>query len=179
MSAIQQITTPRGTLNWVTISGKGKTDLNGRDIYTVDLVLTPEEAAPLLNSIEEFWEDNKPKNAKAPKSNGAKELDDGNYRFVFKTATTYPSGDAKKIDVYDAKGRVTDLGDKRIGNGSVGRVAGAMAIYDAGVAARGVTLYLDKVQISKLLEYTGGSAGFGEDPDGDFDGGNAFDEELI
>jgi len=180
MSAIEQITTPRGVFNWVTISGAGKTDLNGRNIYTVDLVLTPEEAEPLLERINTFWEENKPKGAKAPKSTGAKELEDGNIRFQFKTATTYPaSGDPKVIEVYDAKGRRTDLGDKRIGNGTLGRVAGAMAIYDAGVAARGVTLYLDKVQISKLVEYTGGGASFGADPDGDFDGGSAFDEDLV
>lgn len=177
--SLEKVTTPRGSFNWATISGKGKQDLNGRDIYTVDLVLSEKEAAPFIGKLDEFWEANKPKNAKAPKSMGYKQLDDGSYSFTFKTATTYPSGDAKTIEVYDAKARRTDLGDKRIGNGSEGRVSGAMAIYDAGAAARGVTLYLDKVQITKLVEYQGGGSSFAVDESGDFDGGNDFDEDLV
>jgi hypothetical protein len=177
MSESKSLTSPRGELRWVTISGKGKTDLNGRDIYTADLIVSAEEAKPLVDAIAELWESGKPKGAKDPKSTSYKVLDDGTYKFVFKTSTKYPSGDDKKISVFDAKARPTDLGDKRIGNGSIGRLAGAIAIYDAGVAARGVTAYLDSVQLLKLVEYSGGSNSFSADDDYEFSGGNAFDED--
>ena len=181
MSQAKSVTSPRGELRWVSISGKGKTDLNGREIYTVDLIVAADEAKPLIDEINELWESNKPKGAKDPKSTSYKLLDDGTYKFVFKTSTKYPSGDSKTITVFDAKARPTDLGEKRIGNGSIGRVAGAIAVYDAGVAARGVTAYLDSVQLLKLVEYTGGAASFAADSDYEFSGGNAFDEaeELV
>lgn len=174
-----KFTTPKGELRWVTITGTGKTDLNGRQIFSADVVVTPENAEGLVAEIEAYWEENKPKGAKAPKSTGYKINDEGNYVFTLKTATVYPSGDDKKIDVYDARARRVELGDKRIGNGSEGRLSGAYSIYDAGVAARGVTMYLDAVQITKLVEYTGSSSQFDADDDGDFDGGAMFDDELV
>jgi len=180
MANVKNVTTPRGEIRWAIISGKGKTDLKGRDIYTVDLVLSEEEAAPLIEEIQDYWEENKPKGAKAPKSTGYKQLADGNYSFTFKTSTSYPSGDPKVIKIYDAKARPTELGDKRIGNGSIGRIAGAISVYDAGPASRGVTAYLDSIQLLKFLEYSGGTNAFAADDDYDFDGGNAFDsDELI
>lgn len=177
-----KFTTPRGTLQWVFISGKGREDLNGKAIYTADVVLTPEDAKPLTDRIDTFWDENKPKGASSPKSLGYKEKE-GKIVVTLKTGTTYPSGDDKAIGVFDAKAKRVDLGDTRIGNSSVGRLGGAMAIYDAGKAARGVTLYLDNVQVSKLVEYEG-DASFDEDDDGDFegssdDGGFGSDDLLI
>lgn len=174
-----KFTTPKGTLQWVSISGNGKTDLNGRQIFTADVKIPMETAQPLIDEIYAYWEDNKPKGAKDPKSTGFKEDGEGNVIFTLKTATSYPSGDNKIINVYDARARRTELGDKRIANGSEGRLAGAYSIYDAGVAARGVTMYLDSIQVTKLIEYTGGGASFPADDDGDFEGDNQFDDELV
>lgn len=177
-----QITTPKGELMWATINGQGKTDLNGRNIYTIDVVATADDAAPLIAKLDEFWEENKPKGAKAPKTTGYKEMDDGRIKFTLKTSTTYPSGDQKEIKIYDAKAQQVRLDDK-IGNGSTGRASGIAAIYDGGVAARGVTLYLDAVQVINLLRYTGASSDFEADDEGDFDGAEANDgfvaEELV
>ena len=160
------VVTPAGTINWAYISGEGKRDLNGNAIYTVDLVLPPEEAAPLIEKLDELWEENKPKGAKAPKSMGYKEKD-GDIVFTFKTKTVYPSGDPKEIAVYNAKAQKVQLSD-RIGNGSKGCVSGMASVYDAGVAARGVTLYLDAIQLLKLVKYEGG-ASFAQQ-EGDFEG---------
>lgn len=177
-----QITTPKGELMWATINGQGKTDLNGRNIYTIDVVVTADDAAPLIAKLDEFWEENKPKGAKAPKTTGYKEMDDGRIKFTLKTSTTYPSGDQKEIKIYDAKAQQVRLDDK-IGNGSTGRASGIAAIYDGGVAARGVTLYLDAVQVINLLRYTGAASDFEADDEGDFDGAEANDgfvaEELV
>jgi len=160
------IVTPVSTLNWAYITGEGKRDLNGNPIYTIDAVMSQEEAAPLIEQIEALWEEHKPKGAKDPKSTGYKERD-GDIVFTFKTKTTYPSGDPKEIAIYNAKAQRVQLSD-RIGNGSKGCVSGIASVYDAGVAARGITLYLDAVQITHLIKYEGGAA-FGE-KEGDFEG---------
>jgi len=175
-------TTPRGEIQWATINGRGRTDLNGRKIYTVDIVCTPEDAAPAIEQLEALWEEHKPKGAKEAKSMGYKELKDGRIKFTLKTSTVYPSGDQKEIKTYDAKAQLVRL-DDMIGNGSTGRASGLAAIYDGGVAARGVTIYLDAVQIIDLLRYTGGASDFGVEEDGNFDGsestGGFVAEELV
>lgn len=175
-----QIVTPKGMLEWATLNGAGRPDLNGRPKYSIDVTCTAEDAAPIIAKLEELWEENKPKGAKAPKSTGYKELENGDIKFTFKTDTTYPSGDQKTIKIYNAKAKQVQLEDK-IGNGSTGKVSGLAQLYDAGVAARGITLYLDAVQILTLQKYTAGAAAFGEE-DGDFDGSEATDgftaEEL-
>lgn len=168
MSTATKISTPVGKLQWVNISGQGKLNLSGKHIYTAELVLPPAEGAEFAQQYYDLWEAEKPKGAKEPKSLGFK-IDPANshYKFVFNTGTTLPSGDQKTIAVYDSKASKVDLGDKRIGNGSEGRIAGAIAVYDAGPAARGVTAYLDALQVTKLVEYTGG-ASFDEVEGGEF-----------
>ena len=152
MSKIK-ITTPKGELKWATVTGAGKKDLQGRDIFSVDIEMPTERAQPVVDAINELWESDKPKGAKDPKSTGYRVAEDGQtVKFTFKTSAVYPSGDPKEVVIYDAKAQRTKVADK-IGNGSVGRVAGMASIYDAGVAARGVTLYLDSLQLIKLVKY--------------------------
>jgi hypothetical protein len=147
-----KITTPKGTLKWAQITGAGKKDLQGRDIFSVDIEMNQAVAQELVDQIDALWESDKPKGAKDPKSTGYRVNDDGTVKFSFKTATKYPSGDPKEVAIYDAKAERVKIKDK-IGNGSIGRVSGVASIYDAGVAARGVTLFLDSVQIIKLVKY--------------------------
>ena len=138
MSKIK-ITTPKGELKWASVTGAGKKDLQGRDIFSVDIEMPLERAQPLVDEINGLWESDKPKGAKDPK-------------FTFKTSAVFPSGDPKEVTIFDAKAQRTKVTDK-IGNGSIGRVSGMASIYDAGVAARGVTLYLDSLQLIKLVRY--------------------------
>ena len=152
MSKIK-ITTPKGELKWASVTGAGKKDLQGRDIFSVDIEMPYDRAQPLVDEINALWESDKPKGAKDPKSTGFRIMDDGQtVKFTFKTSAVYPSGDPKEVTIYDAKAQRTKVTDK-IGNGSVGRVSGMASIYDAGVAARGVTLYLDSLQLIKLVRY--------------------------
>ena len=161
------VKTPKGEFQWVTINGSGKLDLNGKPKFTVDIILEADAAQPLIDEIDALWDEEKPKGAKEPKSTGYKVLEDGKIKFTFKTDTTYPkSGDAKVITVYNAKAQRINF-TKMIGNGSEGRVVGMAAVYDAGVAARGVTLYLDAIQLTKFIEYQGRDAGFEADEDED------------
>lgn len=176
------IDSPVGDLEWVHITGTGKPDLQGEPKYQVDVVITPEQAKPFKKMVMEYWEENKPKGAKAPKSTGiyphtvkdeeaSKEAGETQYKETgktvirFKTGTTFKSGDQKIIKVFNSKGNEVSLQGKKVGNGSRGRVNGVMAIYDFNTAARGVTFYLNAIQLSKFVEWTGGA---------DFD---AIDEE--
>jgi hypothetical protein len=163
----QSFKTPKGKFRWAFITGEGRKNLNGEMEYTINVEMPEDEAKPLTDAIDALWEENKPKGAKAPKSLGYKLLDDGEtVSFNLKTKTTYPSGDKKFIRIYDAKARPVNLDvNTRVGNESEGRASGVMAVYDAGVAARGVTLYLDAVQITKLIKFEPDSSFDAEDGD--------------
>lgn len=194
MPAIEKTKSPKGELVWVTITGEGKENLNGIMQYKAEVVLDPANE-PLhqayLDSLEAFWEANKPKGfKKKPKSlgyylhdllvddEGEPILDDegekqyvpikdgGKVRLSFKTATTFPDGKPKVVKVYNSKAARVDLGDVGIGNGSVGYVAGAMGRYDVTdpfgkkIIDAGVTLYLDAIQLLKLVKFEGADPGF-------------------
>lgn len=171
--ALCQIDSPVGQLEWVYIDGSGKEDLQGNFKYQVDVVVEPEVAEPFRKMVEGFWEDNKPKGAKDAKSLGiyphrvkdeeaSKEAGEPVYKETgktvirFKTSTSYPNGDPKVIKIFNSKGNEVSLQGKRIGNGSRGRVTGAMDIYNVSKINQGVTFYLNGIQLSKFVEYTGG-----------------------
>ena len=187
MSETKPIESPIGNLEWCFISGEGKPDMQGKPKYQVDVVITPELAEPFKAMVANFWDENKPKGAKAAKSTGVyphtvkdekasseagenvyKET--GNTVIRFKTGTEYVSGDKKIIKVFNSKGNEVSLHGKKVGNGSRGRAIGSMAIYDFNAAARGVTFYLNSLQLSKFVEYTGGA-----DPSGAIDDGDGFE----
>lgn len=168
--AIANVTTPVGDLEWVFITGEGKEDLQGSPTYTCQVVLEGSNAAALQAEIDDFWAANKPKGIDTPKSTGyydhttkdeeGNKVETGKTAFVFKTATTFPNGSPKVIKVFNAKGAEVSLGDKKIGNGSRGRIQGAMGIYEVQQKGRtiqaGVTLYLNGVQLTKFVEFVGG-----------------------
>lgn len=189
MSKAQKLITPIGELKWVFIDGEGKEDLNGNPRYVASLCLETSSDAEvkLKGVIDGYWDENKPKGRKC-KSKGyyaetANKTDDnpegeetGNTVFQFWTGTKFPDGKPKLVKVYNAKGNEASLGGKRIGNGSIGAISGAMGIYDNGPAATGVTLYLNAVQIKKLEEFSD-DAGFGAVDDGDGWSGESSDFE--
>ena len=205
-NAIAKIKSSKGTLEWVTISGEGKENLSGKMKYQANVVLDPKNNPAdqaIIDKIDAFWEENKPKGfARKPKSTGyyfhdavldedgePTYDDDGNKVFdkngrmhlTFSTDTTFPSGDPKVVKVYNAKANVISLGNKSIGNGSEGYIAGAMGIYEAKAKGKtidaGVTLYLNGIQLTKFVEFTGADDGFEADEDG-FMGVDADENEF-
>ena len=180
-------TSPLGDLEWIFITGKGKKDLSGNDRFVASLVLNhdTDQCKELIETIEEFWNENKPKKAKDAKSTGFKILEDekgeptGRVSFNFWTGIVFPDGSPKVVKVFNAKGAEVALGEKKIGNGSRGRIKGAMGIYDNGPAAKGVTLYLNGIQLTKFVPFTGGvSFDAVEDEDGDGFEGIDDDEHM-
>ena len=181
----QKIVTPKGELNWVFINGNPKKDLNGNDRYSVALHFPSD--SPDLKLIEDkvnaYWEENKPKGQRM-KSNGIKACKDkegnltGYTDVVFWTGTRYPDGKEKVIKTFNAKNKEVHLDESvRIGNGSIGRVSGSMDLYSANKAEGGVTLYLNAIQITKLVEYGANDFAEVEEEDGwTGDEGTEFDD---
>ena len=167
----EAIVTPLGELQWLFITGMGKENYN-RDgyEYTSDILLEGDEAETLKTKITEYF--HAEFGAKAnPKSLGFKDEDDGRTRFSFKTKTTKKDNSARKIIVGDSKGKKMDLGDRKISNGSTGVIHGALGTYVNG-QSKGVSLYLNKVQLLDFIPYEGegemgelGGAGGYEEPD--------------
>ena len=148
---------------WVSISGQGKENLSGNMIYSVDVVVPLEDAQEAIDKIDALWDDHKPKGAKEPKSTGYKlSEDETEVTFTFKTNTVFPSGDKKVIDIFDRKVSKIKLDDNvKIGNGSTGKASGIVSIYKAG-KNMGTTIYLDAIQLLKLVEYQAAGDGFDE-----------------
>ena len=167
--AKEAITTPKGNLKWTFIDGLGKeTEKNsGKYKYqtVVKVLATDPTCIEAMVHIDQFWVDNKPKNAKAkPKTRAYKMEEDettgeetGYVLFGMSTVTTFPSGDKKVVKLFTAKAPVREvsLGGKKIGAESLGRGIGTLAIYEYN-GSFGTTMYLDAISLSKFVEYTGG-----------------------
>lgn len=200
MSDTIVLNTPIGDLEWVTIDGAGKDDMNGVPHFWATLVLDPDgvdentsearkkEHSEFKSMLEKYWDDNKPKGNyeikggikphKVPTGEKDEDGDNiyeetGKYQIVVKTKTQFEDKQGnivdKKIKIFNAKGAEVSLGDKKIGNGSKGRIGLAMRVFTAGkgkaISAAGLSFYLNKIQLSKFVEYTG-------------DGFDALDESL-
>jgi len=189
MAELKKVETARGMLEWVHISGEGKENLSGTPQYLCNLVLEGKDAEEFEKQLLDYWDEHKPKDIgkKAPKSIGmyphtvkdaaGEKVETGKSVFTFKTGTTYKSGDKKEVKVFNSKGQQVSLGSKKIGNGSVGRVAGAMGIYEnrgpkGNLVDAGVTLYLDAIKLLKFVEFQAGPSFESDDEDyeGGFDG---------
>ena len=81
----------------------------------------------------------------------------GRWNLAAKTITHWPKdGKPNIIKVLRANGNPLQLGDKVIGEGSIGVVHGSIGI-NAFSGNEGLAFYLDAVQLKKFVEYTGGS----------------------
>mgnify|MGYP001211792627 CR=1 FL=1 len=191
---------PIGEFSWVTVSGQGKLNYN-KDGYVYQVVQTihKDVAAPFIAEIDAVL-DQCPKDLKI-RSRGYKpvwkaledhdnlkagqmfvETDDRRrtdkdeltdfYMFSYQTKTTFSDGKTKEIGVYNSKGHKVDLGERLVGNGSMGRVSCKIKPYVNGRAS-GVSLYLNGIQITKFVEFQGDSF---DALEGDFDG---FDNDDL
>lgn len=191
MSDLQKVVTPQGMLMYVNISGQGKQNYN-QDGYNyvatnflsgqaaedmkakIDAVLgeVPKGKNVKSKGYRQVYKDSDGKyfvettNRKADLDNGDEETEYTAFGFV--TATTWKDGNPKKIKVYNAKAQPVDLGEKRVGNGTIGSISGNMQRFDRGRDV-GVSLFLNAIQISKFVEYEGDD-GFEATEDGDFVG---------
>lgn len=89
------------------------------------------------------------------------------WAFTYTTKTEFEDGKPKEIAVYNKDAKKISMGDKLIGNGSLGAISGKLKRFAKGKDI-GVSLFLHAIQITKFEEYQGG-AGFGAQ-EGEFEG---------
>lgn len=97
------------------------------------------------------------------------------YEFRFATGVEFKDGKKKVIHVYNCAKppQKINLGERKIGNQSIGAISGKMRVYEKGKDV-GVSLFLHAIQLIKYVPYEG-DAGF-EEQDGDFYG---FDDDTF
>jgi hypothetical protein len=167
-----QFVSPKGELEWVTIEGEGKPNLNGVMKYSANLRFKSDDPKLLefKKTIDAFWAENKPPKYNKMSTCGITEEykrdEDGEktdelsgYSLIsFKTNVTIRKKDGteekKVVKVFDSKANPVNLRGKSIGNGSIGYISGAMDVYEKKPNA-GVSLYLNGVQLTKFVEYAG------------------------
>lgn len=167
--AKEAFTTPKGNLKWAFVDGQGKETEQGSGEYKYQVTVKAhedlQEVKDAIATIDAFWKENKPKASKPrPKTSAYKYEEDeesgertGYVYFGMSTVTKFPSGDAKIVKLFTAKAPVREvsLGGKKIGDESLGRGMGTLAIYEFN-GSFGTTLYLDAISLSKFVEYVGG-----------------------
>lgn len=144
---MKYFTTPKGPCGYSSLV-KPDTKFDPEGKYKTSITLPEEQAQPLIDMFkEEAVDELGPKKAAKAKM-PVKENDDGTVTLTFKTKN--------KPKLFDAKGNpIKNTADLRVGSGSTIRVKGAAKAYENG-ANIGVTLYLNEVQIIKLVEFGGG-----------------------
>ncbi len=91
----------------------------------------------------------------------------GRWTLAAKTLTHWPKdGKQNKVKVLRANGDILSLGDKIIGEGSIGIIHGSVGI-NAYSGNEGLAFYLNAIQLKKFVEYTGGDDVETEDLGGD------------
>lgn len=177
---------PLGELRWVNI-GQGGIDTSmekdGSKMQKVASVyLTGEAKDKAITELNTIWENFKTelglKKGVQAKSTGYKIVIDketgeetGEISLNFKTNAQFKDGKENNIRIYNSKGVEVDLGDKKIGNGSIGIIHGEAAYYDAA-GSKGITLYLKAIQLKSFVEYTENIDALDISEDGDFQGVN-------
>ena len=184
MAKGSKIKTPVGEFNYVFIKGEGRNQaMAGEEahfMYVASVVLEKDskQHKAIKADIDAEWKqyaaDNNVKGG--PKTNGIKPVmvatdkldeygepikEEGNQVIVtFKTNITWPNGNAKEIKVFDHKGtdvtKAVTSAEWSIGSGSTGLIHG-LAMGNSVGGSDKVSLYLNAVQIGKLVKYEGDS----------------------
>lgn len=181
----KDIKTPKGTLQYVTITGEGRNGaMPGQPEnmqYMASIVFkkdSPEHKA-LLEQIKAVWDEYSKANGVkgAPKSNGIKpvmketdDLDEYGAKIkvetdeviaTFKTNVKWTDGNPKVVDVFQPSGKKCTeqihAADWKIGNGTEGIIHGVASGNSVGGTHK-VSLYLSAIQLAgNLVKYTGSS----------------------
>ena len=147
-------------------------------VYTATVTF-PDEASMKVHkkTFDTFWRENKPAGctkqnydmfkpemvADLDKDDNEQHDEDdalikkatGRWTLAAKTLTHWPKdGKQNKVKVLRANGDILNLGDKVIGEGSIGIIHGSIGI-NAYAGNEGLAFYLNAIQLKKFVEYTG------------------------
>jgi len=204
MAVKKDFKTPVGELRWMYVSGRGKEGRGKnkgtfRFVGSLYLQTASTECNALKDKIKAFWNENKPRKGRHGSlgfkdemvvdddyvpilDKDGKEQYTGETSFDFWTGTTWKDGKPKVVDIYSAgnkkEGIIStkiSLHGKTIGNGSIGAIAGSMGIFDQD-SNMGISLYLNAVQLHKLVEYCK-DPGFEDSDEGGYE--EEEEEEIV
>ena len=150
------------------VSGDGVTNYSkdGKE-FTVTITLGKKEAKAFEKEVMDFWNENRADGPKAPDNfkTMLKKSKSGSTVVYIKSLTHFPSGDENTIAIVDAKKSPLDPTQYgTFGGETEGRVAVGLSIYPAQGTPKGVSRYINAVQITAFQK--GGSSkasGFGEE----------------
>lgn len=171
-----KLTFPKGTLKYPRLQ-EPDDKFKAEGEYSTKLVLTPEQAKPLIDKLEQCFKEhlaetkaaNPKKKVKAVtnrpwKADTTKEKDEsgeyvevetGNIAFTFRRPAKIVKKDKPpltlRVALFDAAGAKL-VTDKRIGGGTIARVAAEVRGYFTEKDGAGIRLDLEAVQVLKLVE---------------------------
>jgi hypothetical protein len=155
-------TTPKGIAQYPRLS-KPETKFSEEGEYKVSLILSKEEAIPILKQINEVFAENV---AAESKKNGGKDIkkapppymeqldDAGNS--TGKVILKFKSKAAYKPAIFDAKG--IPMIDSNVWGGSEIKINGSIAPYYTPLIGAGVALRLRAVQVIQYVDASTGAA---------------------
>lgn len=174
MANEKTMTSPIGTALWAKINNKIDVNPNsGKKTFQVHLILSNEEAAPIIKSIHAALEEykalpeNKGKKWTPAPSLGYEELDDGKTDFKIWTSTEFEDKKTgavtpRKIPVFVVNQGFITNSDKNIGNGSSIQVLYSLRPFHSSATSSGVSLLMHKVLVHNLIEFGGNSEDMSE-----------------
>lgn len=185
--------TPVGTAHWTKVNSRYD-EYDGKRKYMLDLSFDKATEAKMKALCDGFREKAKKfsefegKDWVSDETCGYKTQDDGSLWFHFWTYAFYTdkkTGEEvqKVIPVFNHPANKVMGKDESIGNGSEVRVKFTPSAYWSSKKSNGVSLYLDKIVVEKLVEFGGGNdfSEFGIDvpkPSDGFADMTAADEEI-
>ena len=186
MADNKKITSPKGELRYVIVTGEGKPNYDGdANEFTASIVLPKKKAKKFYAEICDYFNDNKSNGCDVdePMNKVMRKTEEGDYMFSFKTNCEFENdeGEVRKshVGIFNGRNVEQKLPDGvGIGNGSIGTISGSMSYYKRK-NKEGVSMWLDNIQISKFIKYVA-DAGFEEDDEAEFENFDnvAFDEEA-
>lgn len=140
-------TSPKGKASYPKLL-KPDTKFNAEGVYTTGLIMSKEDAQPLIKRIEEVFTEEFGEKKLKSLNPPYKEDENGDLVFKFKSKS--------KPKLFDAQGMPVTGTELKIGSGSVLKIKGSIGpnLVQGKYYA---TLWINAVQIIDLIEYGGGS----------------------
>ncbi len=192
-----RLTTPKGIAKFPWLN-RPDTRFNSDGVYTVSLLLTPEEAQPLMEQLDELADQavekakqdlvEKGKKTHAKKvvrmepykmEEDAEGTETGMVEFKFKMKAKITKKDNTVIELFpklfDSKGKPINAEETQVFGGSIIKVNYTPSpYYVASTKGAGVSLQLNAVQVIELISRGGDASFFGFDVEED-----GFDAEEV
>jgi hypothetical protein len=153
--------TPQGELRWAKVLTPDTT-FKEEGEYSIEGFFNGDDVDDLIAAIDEAAESKKNLSSKNAKIANLpyEHTDDGRVKFKFKQRARYKDI-IFNVDVYDNLNNPWDK-NTRIGNGSIGRVAFSLYVWEFPGKGVGITLQLKAVQVIELVAYDiSGAVDFG------------------